>query len=137
MRVRDLDDSRWQPALELLLSGSGTIELGDIVSITWWTQGVHTDESVRVAILSDTDPRFLTTTKGAQLIDEGLDLVSSARSTYPELDSLMGQQAVRIELIYDYGKGSVRIARIAEDRSIEWEERLVGREHGTSEENGS
>lgn len=137
MRVRGLDDSRWRPALELLLSGSGTIELGEIATITWWTRGVNPDESVRVNILSDTDPRFLTRKKGVQLVDEGLDLIDSARKAHKGLDRLMAQESVRTELVYDYGMGSVRIARVTEDRDIEWEEALVGREKGTTEENGS
>lgn len=62
MRVRGLEDNRWPAALDLLLDGRGTIDLGDLVSITWWTHGVGSDprsistSSVTVILASSHDP---------------------------------------------------------------------------------
>lgn len=131
MKVRTLDDPRWKSALELLLSGSGSIDIGDLMRIGWWRGGVPADPNVRVDIFSDSDPRFLTKAKALRLIDEGLDLIQALRTAHPELDALMAREPVKTELVYDYGKGSVRIATVATDRSITWEETLVGREHGS------
>lgn len=133
MRVSSLDDARWPHALDLLMSGSTSIELGDLARLSW-RQSVPPDDFVRVAILSDTDPRFLTRTKAEQLVNEGLDLIDSARRAHPELDSLMMEQPVQAELVYDYGMGSVLIARIKDDRSILWEDGLDGGKPNRSED---
>ena len=134
MKVRSIDDTRWKPALELLLAGKGTIALGDVIRITWWTEGVLSDPNIRVDILSDTDPRFLSKQKARNLIADGLRLIQAVRDVHPELDQLMTREPVSTDLVYDYGKGSVKIAEVAANGIITWEETLVATEYGSPRE---
>lgn len=119
MKVGGLDDDRWPAALDLLLDGS-TIELGGLVSITWRTQGVGADSKVRVDILSEGDPRFISRSRAKREIEEGMALVDRARQEHPRLQRLLQDEVVVWQYIYDYGMGSVSIASVTADGNITW-----------------
>lgn len=130
MKVRSLDDKRWDAALDLLVEGRGTVHLGELVSITWWTHGVGARPEVRVDIWSNGDPRFIPHARREQEIRDGLDLVTRAAETHPRLRRLIDTTDVITRYAYDYGKGSVRIADIEPGGVITWSESLEGVEYG-------
>ena len=130
MRVDDLQSNRWPAALDLLCDGRGRIELGDLVSITWWTHGVGADARVRVDIYSSGDPRFVTRSKALREITEGRELVDAAGAAHPRLQRLLDEEPVCWEYVYDYGKGSVRIATVSDGGAVDWAEELRGVEYG-------
>ena len=134
MKVRGLDDNRWDPALDLLTEGRGSIQLGDLVTITWWTHGVGARPEVQVDILSNGDPRFIPKSRGEQEIHDAIDLVRRAADAHPRLRRLLATEDVVTQYIYNYGKGSVRIAAIRSDGEIAWSESLTGVEHGEAPE---
>ena len=131
MRVADTEDPRWSVALDVLLSGQGSIELGDLATIRWWTKGVGADPFVHVDVQSQGDPKFLTRTKGEREIAQGLAAVESAASVHDALGELLRVHSVRRHFVRDYGKGTVVIAEITEDGSIEWNEKLSFVERGS------
>lgn len=130
MKVRGLDDNRWDPALDLLIEGRGTIQLGDLVAMTWWTHGVGAQPEIHVDILSNGDPRFIPRSRGEREIHEGIDLVRRAADAHPRLRRLLDTEDVVTQYVYNYGKGSVLIADIRSDGEILWSRSLTGVEQG-------
>lgn len=104
--------------------------MGELVSITWWTQGVGARSEIRVDIWSNGDPRFIPRSRREQEIRDGIDLIERAAEAHPRLGRLLDTEDVVTQYVYDYGKGSVRIADIEPDGVITWSESLKGVEHG-------
>lgn len=85
---------------------------------------------VHIDILSNGDPRFIPRSRAQQEIAGGIALIRSAAEVHPRLRRLLDEQEVSWQYVYDYGKGSVRIADVSADGEIAWSEHLRGVEYG-------
>ena len=119
MQVDEAHGRRWQVALELLAAGTAPIELAG-VRVWRDSHGPRADGSVHIDVCSPIDPRSLTGLAAEREVARARQVISQA-SADPRFAQLLASNRVVWELVWEYGKGSIRLASIDQQGRLAWE----------------
>lgn len=122
--VEEPAGERWTAGVDLIQSGEGGVELPGVV-ITRWTAGLDPDPRVQVLIGSRFHPPFHTAVSAREDVEHGLRQLALARQD-DRLAAVISEYGLVIELVSDIGERgtTVRLATVAEDGTLAWDERL-------------